>query len=410
MIIYLKKYYIEILLLCFYATVLFICSPLDVTQYNLGDKSIGLVYEAISFDITGRSPFYSCVGWLVTRLPIQDTLSMSIFLSIVPAILTVIFVYKIIMIETNNRYYSIVGSLVLMSSVVYFLQAQKIEPYCFAAFLFVLGYYFVLKKNYWISIVLFGLSISSHLIMTFLWIIFLYNDYIRKRSWIVIAIPGLFYGIMFLCGKLDGMEVIELSYNFLSSWDVFFDRFKYIISSIIFIFSFGIIPIVLLMIKQKGVYFIAGAWCLLNLSTYLFTSTPGVNQMSMMIPFLSIVAGIGMRYVNWDKIVIIGCCLMLIVSVGLFNIRFNDDIGGNTSARLLINDLTMLPNYSKILSQGIHEGKMFSDGYFLIDAVRYCNYVSDKKMQLVDVSDNFTYYVNVLDSKNLYSRLELGLP
>jgi hypothetical protein len=406
-----KKYYLEIALLCGYAIVLCVCSPMDITQMNLGDKSIGLVYEAISFDISGRSPLYSILGWIVTRLPMSDALAMSILLSILPSILSVIIVYKMIRMETNNRYYSIIGASVLMSSTIFFLQSQKIEPYCLAAFLFTLGFYFVLKKRYYVSVILFSLAIATHLsVVSLIFITFLYYPHLRKMSWMILIIPAIMYGVIFLSKPdelLYNFLIIDANMGFVSNWTILSERLWIVPASIIFTFSFGVIPIVYLLIRREdAMYTIFALYGCILLFVHIIVSVPGVNLVALAVPILSVAAGVGMKYVKFDRMVLIGCCLMFFVSVIFFNIRFNDNVNNSTSARSLINNMMLLEDGSKILNKKYYNGVIFSDGYFVQDAVEYCNYKMNKKIELIsDEKIDDYYYVNVIDSKNLYSEI-----
>lgn len=400
------KNYSEIIALAFlYTVVLCIVSPLDVTQYNIGDKSAGFLYEAVSFNIAGRSPLYSFLGWIVTRLPISDALSMSLFLSIIPAIAAVILVYIIVKKETNNRFYAIVGSLTLMSSSIYFLQAQKIEPYCLASSVFLLGYFFALQQRNTVSAFFLGISVVAHPVMLFLIaVIAICNKNLRSKIFIILTIPALVFSIIGVQGIANASGV----FIWQNSWSFFGERELYLLFSSIFVFSFGIIPVIALMIERRDIYFIFGLFILTIYFVVLaITATPGINHIALALPMFSVLSGIGMQHMRyrWNKMILFGCILMFAISILFFDVRINDNIDGSTSARLIIKDLTDVKNNSVIYSYKMYKSRPIQDGYFVIDVVKYCNYKFHKNLSTISSSEDSDYYFEIVDVKKNYSQL-----
>ena len=80
------KYKWLIVLLASYLAILIYCSPLDITQLAAGDKCFAHLYSAVTGERLYNAPLYTLMGWIVTRLPIQDGFALSLFLSIIPAV------------------------------------------------------------------------------------------------------------------------------------------------------------------------------------------------------------------------------------------------------------------------------------------------------------------------------------
>jgi hypothetical protein len=389
-----KKYWKEILFFSGYFILLLFASPLDVSQANLGDKSINFLYESISLDISYKNPLYVLLGWLVTRLPFRDSFSMIFFLSIIPAVLTNILVYIIVKKETGNNGDAFIGSLVLSSSSVYFMQAQKIEAYVLVAFFITLGLFLIYYKKFWLSSIVLGLSVLIHPYGIFGFFI-LASIFLRRKSFIVVGIVLLFYCTMKIITSDTLSYYLQIKNMFLmwNTWSFFFEKTAYIFLSLIMVFSVGMVPFFFFVIdkirnrdvlrnhSQLIVYFNCCLMIITVFTTTLFFPAPGLNLLAVIIPIFAIIAGMGVQYISYKKIVILGCCIVLVITITNFSIRFKDNINGETYSRRLLNDLSVIDDNSLIIQTKVRDrdNLFFADGIFMEGAIKYNNFLYNKK-------------------------------
>jgi uncharacterized membrane protein (UPF0136 family) len=408
------------IVIAIYTSLLFYCSPLDITQINLGDKSSSLLYESVSGNISGRSPLYSIFGWIITRIGHPDVMMLSIFLSIIPAVVSLWLVYLLVKQETGDKFYAITSMIIMMASGLYFLQAQKIEPYCLTSMLVVLALYLVVNKHFSLSAVIAGLSILAHPLAGLILIVFAvhYHEF-RSKMWIAIGIPIISYLIMILFqGRIEGMSLIDSVTSFGNTFSFAFIKSGYEISSLLFIAAFGIIPFLWVVYKESTVYFTLGILTLSLPICNCLTNFPGVNLLSMLIPISAVIAGMGMKYIHWKKLFLVLNCSVLLLMPFIFNVRSIDNVNGFTTARNMINDIKTLQTGDYLYERKMYDGRIILDGYFIRDAVAYVNYTDRKNIKLIDSgvfepiillhSENLTSinYFSIVDVNNLACKLE----
>ena len=365
-----------------YFILLLIASPMDISQANLGDKSAGFLYQSISLDWSFKSPLYTLLGWLVTRLPVRDAFSMIFFLSIIPAVATNILVYTIVKKETGNSWNAFIGSLVLTGSSVYFLQAQKIEAYTLASFLIILGLFLIYCKKFWLSSTVLGLGVLVHPYAIFGFVL-LTSVFLRKKSFVAIGIVLIAYCVMSLF-KDSFFQQFFTVFSLPNTWSFFSERMLYLIASSISIFSVGVVSFIFFIIydNTRDIFFY---FYLAIISVFIGVSVsaaPGANVLAIVMPIFAIIAGIGVKYISHKKIMILCCCIVLIVTVANFSIRFKDNINGETYSRRLLNDLSVTDDGSLVVISKVRDSdnSYFADGYFIQDAIKYNNFLQHKKI------------------------------
>jgi hypothetical protein len=381
-----KEYKWLIALLAAYFGILLYCSPLDITQLNAGDKCFTLLYSATSGERL-YGPLYTLIGWLATRLPINDGMSLSILMSILPAVGSVACVYFAIKKQTNAYGAPFFGALCLASSWVFISQALKVEIYVFAAFFLILGYTLAVYKKGALAAIAFGLALTSHWVTTVpaVFAMLLYNRDFRRKSYLTIVTYAVIYGIWRALPIYDSALVDDsILYSLLlfslgwgsgSISDLFSNLSRIPIA--VFAIGFGWISVLLYFIKdfKKAIpiIFIISIPLLYLIVTL---ADSGYMQMSVIIPFLAVAAGLGFGYIqnfNFKKVVVYGAFLTFLAIPIFWNIDTNP-----TTARDMINQLNNIPDKSIVVCYRQYDGNTDTCGNSVSWMVDYYNRENDK--------------------------------
>lgn len=394
MLSFLKKYYIELSIFAVYSGILFYISPLDITQVNSGDKTFSFLYSAVYFERLHPSPLYTYLGWLVTRLPMSDGMSLSIFLSIIPSIATCIFVYLIIKKLNSSIFYARVGTLLFAASWIFVAQAVRIESYLLVTLLLVVGYYFYVCRKSTLSMLFLGLAMGSHwgTSAPFLFGIFFFDIFNKEffliRKWYIfvftVAVIELVWYFVVPTYNVDIDNSINLLWSLQIGWGAgnlidIVDNMPRFLSAVVFSIGLGLMPAVLFFIKdlKKSVIYLFPA--LIPLFYSLITIADcAVNQAAMAVPFLAIAGGLGMKYIDTvaiRKMIIIGSIVMMLSSIFVWNIDTNP-----TTARDMINQLDNVPDHSIIVDLRLVNGKTDTYGGGVDWTVNYYNKKMNKNL------------------------------
>jgi len=192
------KYKFHILTVLFFSSIygclLLCCSP-DVT-WACGDLDLfDFLFAANTASVPHAPglPLYTLLGWLVLRLPGNDAWLMSIFLSLLPSILTSILIFRLVYLKTDRWYLPFISSLVYSSSHIVFSQSIIPEIYTLVTFFIVLSYYFLETGHPKLAVVStsLGLTVTYMPLLFFLVAMIMYKEY--RKYWYLIFVGLPFY-------------------------------------------------------------------------------------------------------------------------------------------------------------------------------------------------------------------------
>lgn len=348
-----------------YAVVLVIASPLDITLLNMGDKSFGLLYSSKYLERIQLDPIYFSLGWLVTRLPIRDGMSMVIFLSIIPSLLSSILVFASVRKQTSEDLAPWIASAIMMSSWIFFAQAIKVEVYTMVAFFISVSYFMFAYNRYIFSSVFFGLSLCVYGItaIPFVAAFTIRSKNIRKFWYIVIGIPLVIIPVWsyLVPTNLIGVGWVSLPQMLAHGWfggDI--SRLPLLsfrlIAILLMSFGCGIIPLYYFIKRDyhSSVPFLVGMLiaCVYYLSAI---EESGIMQLSVVVPIIAIACGLGVKYIKSRdvKVLTLTCSVVIMLMSGwIWNIDTNP-----TSARNMIDQLSSVPDGSIIIGARMNYGR-----------------------------------------------------
>ena len=123
----LKRYWKIVLVVILYGILLYAISPKDISNVGFGDKSYFYILGAKYFLTTYPAPLYITLGWVViklgTFLHMSDGLSMIIFLSIIPSLITIVVTYLFVEAKTKSIYAKWIAAFIVMSFWVWIMNA-----------------------------------------------------------------------------------------------------------------------------------------------------------------------------------------------------------------------------------------------------------------------------------------------
>jgi hypothetical protein len=130
------------------------------------------------------SPIYISLGHLLNALPGDLVLKLGIFLSVVPASITVAFVYLITKELTGKEKIAVVCSTVMLGCGIFLSQATIIEEYAFTVMFITIAYWFYIKSNKLGTVVFLGLAGAVHIIAIALAVLWFATHYKEIKKWL----------------------------------------------------------------------------------------------------------------------------------------------------------------------------------------------------------------------------------
>ena len=359
------------------------------------------------------SPLYITLGRIISYLPFDLPAAMTILLSVIPSVITVVFVCLIVTKLSGKKILGILASAILLGSAVFLSQSTILEEYAIAVMFVVLAYWFYLHDRKVLTALMLGLGTAIHIVplaIAGLWMLLhLRQLNLWVKPIIVFVVSGLLpYGLIlyllagagypFLGGYGLSLEAIR-SYitttGVFGSLTIFQFPDRVIDFTAIMLTSFGIalIPAVAFFkkrpweMRQKLIFIVI----FFSLWYYLTCLDPTAwTFVSYASPFIAIAATLGIAKLNkpgLTQMVIVGAiALMLLNSIG-----FNAAILNKQSpiATDYYNNVMALPdNSALVLNRGgfegmavmyaISEGKditpIFFTSYDYKNNVAYTNY------------------------------------
>jgi drug/metabolite transporter superfamily protein YnfA len=356
-----------------YGVLLYYISPKDISNVAFGDKSYFYLAGAKFFYPTYPAPGYLSLGWLVIKfgalLGIPDGLSMILFLSIIPSVISAVVVYLFVKAKMpGNSYAPWVAVFAIMGFWSWVINGVRAESYNLVGMLIVLGVYLsYVRKQYWIAVSLFAAALTCHWLnpIPTVAVFTLYNRNLLKRSYILLLgwlvyIPFLDMGMVSSVGvHLHSMStflasVESYSRTVVASGD--FSRIPNNLENLAAILSTGmwiaIIPMVLFWVKgglREKIPFIAVVIPFLA-NTVCSSTEVSFMQWSSIVPLMAVGAGLGCQYlpsINFKRAFAYG----MVIPVLILPFVFSHLDTNPTEARNFINSLSQVPDNSYILCQ-----------------------------------------------------------
>lgn len=343
-----KKHWIDAGLLLSWIVYWFFYAPLDITWEFVGDKGTAILHSAKYFDTPYPSPLNVSLGWLITRIPIDEAFLLSIF-TLILFIGTAVCVYLATSRFSDRLLYPRVAMLAFLSSWIVIVQSFKIEPYALVIFLSTAAFTsFVYKRNY-LGLVLLSLSLIVHplAVVTFLPMLISYKRYVFRKWYFwfppVVATWGVWIYFFGNTPRYHANTSINLLYE--CSTDNFIFSFGIATLLLIAAIGVGIFPLVLWCIKADKkwvcpllfVIFVPFAIAIANPANFGWYIIP--------MPFIAMAIGLGMKYVvdrNARVVVVFSMCLMMWLAMVLLG------QDSPTTARQFVNELEQLPPNSVV--------------------------------------------------------------
>ena len=338
---FIKKYWKELLFFALYLVILLYCKSSDITLMNSGNDCFSFLYGARFLEALYPSPLYMLLGHIVANLPFgMDGGNLVLFLSVIPAWLSSIFVFMSLRKISDNKIAPWIGSSMLAGSYMYFSQAVIVEVYALMSFLFALSFLFVTYKKYTLSNVAMGLAMCAHYVTCFLpFVAFLiWDKEFRKKwywavfVWMIITVP--YYLLVSKFYWNGDVSFINSIYSTISTMTYQMSRgFSGLGHIFVIVMTFGLslIPILLFSrdIKKSGLFLIM----LLFPSLYFFVGRADYMfvQFVPFVPYYAIMAGLGISYIktkHLDKLILSGSLLMMLSLPLVFDMNI---VNGNIS-------------------------------------------------------------------------------
>lgn len=429
----LKRYWKIVLVVILYGILLYAISPKDISNVGFGDKSYFYILGAKYFLTTYPAPLYITLGWVViklgTFLHMSDGLSMIIFLSIIPSLITIVVTYLFVEAKTKSIYAKWIAAFIVMSFWVWIMNAVRVESYNLIGMFLILGVYLsYVKKQYWVAISLFALAIACHWLNAIPTVIIftLYNKNLLKRCYALlvgVAVYVPFLGIFSAKTGLNssaGMNMLQSIKSYGGS--VFasgnISRLPHNLENLAAIIFMGlwiaIIPLIIYWIKaplkEKMPYivmtfpFLICTVCSFNEASYM--------QWSSVVPLLAITAGIGCTYlpsiknISFQKVFTFG----MVIPILIIPFAFNHLDTNPTAARDFINSLNQVPDYSYVLAQRnstLGQDDIIS-GAIITFAVTYYDREYNKHLYVVQYPELWDTRQQLVKSNATISLIESG--
>jgi hypothetical protein len=359
------------------------------------------------------SPLYILLARAISFLPFSLPAAMTILLSVIPSVITVVFVYLITVKISGKKILGITASVVLLGSAVFLSQSTILEEYALAVMFVVLAYWFYLKDKKVLTALMLGLGTAVHIVplaIAGLWMLL----HIKQIStWIKPLLVFVASGI--LPYSLTLYLLAGAGYPFLGGYGLSLEAIRsYIATTGVFgsltIFQFPdrVIDFTAIMLTSFGIalvpaiaFFKKRPWemwqklifivIFFSLWYYLTCLDPTAwTFVSYASPFIAITAALGISKLNkpgLTQLVVVGAITLMLLN----SIAFNAAILNKQSpiATDYYNNIMALPDGSAlVLNRGgfesmavmyaISEGKnitpIFFTGYGYKNNASYINY------------------------------------
>jgi hypothetical protein len=391
MLSFLKKYYPEILVFGFIATILFTCLSPDYTFVNKGADSIGYAYSAkyLYPSFHTSPPLYLVVSHFFLMLPFGTEAWRMGLVSTLSTLGACVFIYLIIRKQLADKKYfrwlALLGVLVYGTSAIVISQSVIIQTYPLTCMLSIGAYYFAVKQQWKRTALMLGLGMIVHLLAFFIaLIIILAFKGFRKnwKCWLIMGVMMIAYIYIPLTNRppymwqpdpsivnsnlppflvniysfvVDTASTVGYLIGKLSIYDTPKRIFDIIGIVGVSVGVVAIIPIVYYFFKTK--YYTNVLFWLALTPSFIFLVNMDENTYDycmLSIPFLSVITALGMSKLieNKGRLAIKFACATAVVLIGFgsFNMWYFD-VGHHsdpnmTAKNLYYVEFAKIPDYA----------------------------------------------------------------
>lgn len=318
------------------------------------------------------SPLYITLAKLVTNndsttLPI----ALTVFLSIIPATITILFIYIIVKKLTNNISIASLCALILLGSAVFLTQSTVVEEYTLATMFLTIAFYcFIINKKQLTALFL-GLGLAVHIVILPIAILWFISQYKHWRKWTktiptFVATGILPYGLILWLMSTDAPRLFAggLSWEAINSYlgGTYVvgslalietpERLGALIAFLLMSFGLSWIAVVKGFMKPRDNYIVliimTIAFPIWYYVTCLHSST--WTYLTFASPFLVIVAGIGLNRLNNKhfRAICIGTGILIILNTVLLNADKITTL--NPVADEFLQEIMKVPDGSAVIS------------------------------------------------------------
>jgi len=352
---WLKANWIELVVFGVILAILMVDMAPNWTFMDKAADSIAYAYSAQYFypAFHTSSPLFVILGHFFMLIPVATQAWRFELLSVLATIGTCLFVYLIIR-NKLNRWYALLGTLIVGMSAIVISQSIIIETYPLATMLAAGAFYFAIQKKWYWTAVFLGAGLAVHLLAFFVFFIFFIGFREYRKNWKALLITvsfGLFYLYIPLSSRNAPSMWLPRTDNFILTqitdiWTTItglvgqiaiYDVPKRIIDTLGIIgVSVGVvalIPIVAYFWRKK--FYKDVLFWLILIPIGLFISELDMNTFDytmLAMPFLAIVAMLGLaklqraswqRYYEWGRI-LTAAVVISVVGFGVFNANYFD--------------------------------------------------------------------------------------
>jgi len=156
------------------------------------------------------------LGHLLNVFPGDLVVKMTLFLSVIPSVVTVMLVYLIVDKLTSNWRIAVTSSLVLLGSAVFLTQSTVLEEYALATAFLTLSFWFYLNDQKYLTALCWGFGVAIHVFVlgaVLFWLIIEWRKYLRPLVFITLPLVTVFYGFILLLMSLDTPRLLAGGLN-----------------------------------------------------------------------------------------------------------------------------------------------------------------------------------------------------
>jgi hypothetical protein len=353
MINWIKKYWLELVVFGVILTILMIDMAPNWTYMNKAADSIGYAYSAqyLYPAFHTSSPLFVLLGHFFMLIPVATQAWRFELLSVLATMGTCLFVYLIVR-NKLNRWYALLGTLIVGLSAIVISQSIIIETYPLATMLATGAFYFAMKKKWYLTALFLGAGLAVHLLAFFVFFIFLVGFKEYRKNWKALLITvsfGLFYIYIPLASRNAPPMWLPVSGNFVVAqikdiWTTItglvgqiaiYDVPKRLADTLcivgVSLGFFALIPAVAYFWRKK--FYKDPLFWLIIIPIGLFISELDMNTFDytmLAIPFLAVVAMLGLnkmmasfKYAETCR-VLVGLIIISVLGFGVFNANYFD--------------------------------------------------------------------------------------
>jgi len=198
---FLRKYWIEILVIgVLFIVMLMDCAP-SLTWMNVDSDGAEYVMDAIYFYPAHHTsaPLYLLTGHLFEMIPFGTIYWRMSFMSAVFTLGTMIFIYlvvrRLLVDNKRKRFFALLATTIFGASALAISQAVIVETYAVVTFFSVGAYYFVIRKQWLVASMFLGMGLVTHHLILLTWLVlFVFNKEMRNwKRWGVSFLFLIFY-------------------------------------------------------------------------------------------------------------------------------------------------------------------------------------------------------------------------